>query len=167
MIDENGIIYDTEDGMRRIQLSSDNQGYKICHLVVNGKLKLYRVHRLLAATYIDNIFNYPQVNHKDGNKANNHISNLEWCSNRWNTICGYENNAYVFKSGSFVIDVYSPLTRYCIGRYTSIRQLCSELGMNRKTLRGILLGERSNIYNYRFIVYGKGQQTTRNEVASA
>lgn len=51
----------------------------------NGKRRNYRIHRLVAETFIPNPDNLPMVNHKDENKLNNEASNLEWCDNTYNT----------------------------------------------------------------------------------
>ena len=65
----------------------DKGGYLYVCLTNNKTKKTYLSHRLVALTYIPNPNNYPQVNHKDENKQNNHISNLEWCTNKYN--CNY------------------------------------------------------------------------------
>lgn len=66
----------------------NKRGYLTVSLSQNGKKKTYKIHRLVAQTFIANPTNLPQVNHKDENKANNHVSNLEWCDNDYNTHYG-------------------------------------------------------------------------------
>lgn len=54
-------------------------------------MKICRVHRLVANAFIDNYNNYPIINHKDGNKLNNCVDNLEWCTYKQNIIHSWEN----------------------------------------------------------------------------
>ena len=54
-------------------------GYFSCVLWKNGQKKTVLIHRLVAEAFIHNQNNLPQVNHKDENKENNHVENLEWC----------------------------------------------------------------------------------------
>lgn len=53
-------------------------GYMKVHTTIDGKVRNFLVHRLVAMQYIPNPDNKPFVNHKDGNKENNHVDNLEW-----------------------------------------------------------------------------------------
>ena len=62
--------------------------YKFVVLSKNGKTKGYRVHRLVAQTFIPNPNNLPCVNHKDENRQNNNVSNLEWCTIAYNNNYG-------------------------------------------------------------------------------
>ena len=57
-----------------------NDGYLKVTLCKNGESKKFYLHRLVALQFIDNNTNLPQVNHKDGNKLNNTVTNLEWCT---------------------------------------------------------------------------------------
>jgi hypothetical protein len=68
-----------------------NGGFQIS-LSMNGKMKMHHVHRLLAQAFIPNPENKPCINHKDGNRNNNHLSNLEWCTY-------LENNRHAIDTG--------------------------------------------------------------------
>ena len=62
----------------------EKNGYLRVSLYTAGKFKKYFIHRLVAEAYIPNPENLPQVNHKDENKANNCLQNLEWCDQKYN-----------------------------------------------------------------------------------
>ena len=64
------------------QLTSD--GYLKVTLSKDGTSKRFYVHRLVAMQFIDNINNLEQINHIDGNKLNNNVTNLEWCTKEEN-----------------------------------------------------------------------------------
>lgn len=67
----------------------DKDGYYQIGLFKDGK-KYYRsIHRLVAITYLENTCDFSDVNHKDGNRINNNVNNLEWCSQRYNTMHSY------------------------------------------------------------------------------
>ena len=61
------------------------------YTITISKKQLY-IHRLVAETFIPNPSNYPQVNHKDENKLNNCVDNLEWCTCHYNINYGARNN---------------------------------------------------------------------------
>ena len=63
-------------------LTPQPNGKGYLRVKIDGKLQF--VHRLVAQKYIPNPNNYEQVNHKDGNKLNNNVDNLEWTSNQMN-----------------------------------------------------------------------------------
>lgn len=56
------------------------------------KKKYYHIHRMIAELFIPNPDNLPQVNHIDGNKLNNDITNLEWCTTSHNIQHAFDNN---------------------------------------------------------------------------
>ena len=66
-------------------------GYKRVTLCKDKHPKSYAVHRLVAQAFIPNPNNYPCVNHKDEDKLNNKVSNLEWCTSEYNANYGTRN----------------------------------------------------------------------------
>lgn len=65
-----------------------SQGYLTVILYKNRKIKTIKIHRLVAEAFISNPHNYPCVNHKDENPANNCVDNLEWCTQKYNVNYG-------------------------------------------------------------------------------
>lgn len=65
-------------------LAKDKDGYLTVNLKKNGKYYCKKVHRLVAEAFIPNPTSMPQVNHIDEDRANNLISNLEWCDAKYN-----------------------------------------------------------------------------------
>lgn len=61
-----------------------NRGYYKVDLCKHGKHYTYKVHRLVAEAFIPNPHHHKQVNHKDENRLNNHVTNLEWCTQEYN-----------------------------------------------------------------------------------
>ena len=57
----------------------------------NGESKFFPIHRLVAEAFIENPHNFPFINHKDEDKSNNHVENLEWCTNEYNINYGTRN----------------------------------------------------------------------------
>ena len=69
----------------------DKDGYLFTQLWKDGKGKTCRINRLVAQTFLPNPDNLPEVNHKDEDKQNNYVENLEWCSSSYNINYGSRN----------------------------------------------------------------------------
>ncbi len=95
-ISQNGDVYSCK--LKRILKNSLKGMYYGINLSKNLTRKTYKIHRLVALTYISNPNNYIVINHIDENKLNNHINNLEWCTHSQNTQQVYENNKINQKS---------------------------------------------------------------------
>lgn len=87
-------ILNSHTGMRVLQGKVLKQSknikthyHSVC-LSKNNESKMFLVHRLVAMAFIPNEKNYPQVNHKDENKSNNAVENLEWCTAKYNNNYG-------------------------------------------------------------------------------
>ena len=87
-VNDNGRVYEKPVKARQLKQWTHNNGYKMVSLTKDGKTISYYVHRLVAEAFIDNPNGYPMINHKDEDKTNNFIDNLEWCTNEYNVTYG-------------------------------------------------------------------------------
>ena len=79
--------YDKNNHFRKgciLKQNNDGRGYMSVQLCLDGKIKKYLVHRLVAQAFTPNPGGLPQVNHKDEDKSNNSVENLEWCDVTYN-----------------------------------------------------------------------------------
>ena len=94
-ISKSGIVYSLRQGNVIKPLSSDSldtSGYPMVFLLdKNGKKHTIKIHTIVADTFIPNPDNLPCINHKDENKINNNVENLEWCTKAYNNV--YNNKA--------------------------------------------------------------------------
>lgn len=80
-ITETGEVFSTRRGKLQIRkLHFINGGYLRVNMRIGESTKCKLVHRLVAEAFLPNPYNKPEVNHIDGDKENNHVANLEWCT---------------------------------------------------------------------------------------
>ena len=89
---------------RFLKPKANKYGYLFVSLWKDNELKNFYVHRLVAEAYIPNPENLPQINHKDENKANNCLQNLEWCDAKYNANYGTRNEKFKKPILQFTLD---------------------------------------------------------------
>lgn len=119
----------------------DNDGYLFVRLCKNGKVKNFKVHRLVAQAFISNPNNYPCVNHKDENKTNNFVyinedgtvnfekSNIEWCDAKYNNNYGTRNKRVAEKMSKLVLQI-DIKTNEVIAEFPSTMEVQRQLGIS-------------------------------------
>ena len=119
-------------------------GYYRIGLYIDGKPKTYKLHRLIGECFIEKPDGKNQINHKDCNKLNNDVSNLEWCNNSENQLHAYQNGLNVSIHKKLVLDLETGVY------YDSATELANLLCMNRVTLIGRLNGNRHELKRYKY-----------------
>ena len=124
----------------------NNCGYYRVELSKSGKQKKYFVHRLVATAYIPNKDNFPQVNHINGNKLDNRVENLEWCTASQNHKHSFK---YLGRPVTMVRDIENGKTKIRKAyipsimernKTTTYRALAAVLGVHPKYLSRLLRG---------------------------
>lgn len=134
-ITRDGRVYSHKS--KKFLSSTDNgSGYLNVILCVDGKPFHKYIHRLVAETYIPNPKNLPEINHKDENKANNAVENLEWCTSAYNKNFGDRAKKYSVSRGKPVV---------CIDtgeRFHAIREAARCMGISTNCISAACTGYR-------------------------
>ena len=129
--------------------SSDNgKGYQKVNLHgADGKIKQMYLHRMVAEAYIPNPLGLPQVNHKDENKANNCINNLEWMTAKDNTNygTGIQRQTNARKKPVLCIELNK--------EFDSATDAAIQLNLNKTHISKCCLGKQKTTggYHWRFV----------------
>ncbi len=141
---------------RVLRLQTDKKGYLRFTVSIERKKHTFKIHRLVAELFIDNPRRLPQVNHKDGNKKNNTVNNLEWVSNLDNAHHAIKAGLWenVFKASAesnekrkipiCAINIESGETLF----FGSMSD--AERAIGTKHINACIKGERSQACGYRF-----------------
>lgn len=144
LIDPEGNIYSTTSNKILKQVKRPD-GYRRLKLRVNGLPKAYLVHRLVAEVFIPNPHGYKVVNHLDGVKSNNHVSNLEWTTQSGNlshafqtelrSNSGESNPRNILKDCDVLIIYQSLLSGMMVAELARLYQVDESTIQNIKTKR--------------------------------
>lgn len=128
-------------------------GYVKFNFSLNNKKYTRYAHRLVAEAFIPNQNNYPQVNHKDENKRNNSIDNLEWCTAKYNNNYGTARERVTKKLKEHDIGNHI----LCVETNTifpSYKACCRAMGLSNSELSRYFSKKRvvNSIHGYHFIM---------------
>lgn len=159
----------SKGGFRRLQskilspqTNKKRNFYFFVRLQKNGKAKPFFVHRLVACAFIQNPKNLPQVNHKDGNKRNNLVENLEWCTASGNIQHAYSNGLITTQITHYRgVLAYRLNDKTFVGEYKSLHEAAKMLGLNVGHICSVLHGRCEHTQGYYFKYSGKEKQQNR------
>lgn len=110
----------------------------------NNDIKRIAIHRFVASEFIPNPNNYEIVNHKDGNKNNNHIENLEWCSRSENIQHAYDNDLISGKRKIYQLDINNNILK----KWSTIQEATITLNLSRTAINAVLSGRNKTSSGY-------------------
>lgn len=158
VVSTEGVIYNTVTHKPLIP-ETTNRGYQRVLIYYNGKRRHYAVHRLVAETFLPNPKQYPEVNHKNGDKTKNTVYNLEWCTASYNVRHSYDTGLNYtgerVTNASMTDETARKIAKCLVENKLTITEISNLTGASRRSIRHLLLGEnwRRTVADYDFSHY--------------
>ena len=127
-VTKEGRVINTKTG-RVLKTDTNSCGYLRVTLCKDNKPKKFFIHRLVAQELLENPDDFPQVNHIDGNKTNNTVENLEWCTQSINQYHAHTNNLQ--KRFTKVSEQQVKTICELLGEGLSVRSISKTMGISR------------------------------------
>lgn len=127
----------------------DTNNYMMVGLVKDKKTKFKRIHRIVAETFLDNINNLPEVNHKDGNKKNNNVNNLEWVTSKENIHHAIKNKLIIGLKQAVKVNQYD-LQGNFIKQWDCMNDIQREININSTLISRCCKGEQRKSHGYQW-----------------
>jgi len=135
---------------RVLKQNDNNCGYLQVNIPIDGKWALKLVHRLVAETFISNPENFLQVNHRDCDRTNNNVENLEWCTASYNQ--KYREKYGVSQTEAAGHPVFAVnLNTLKVSRFRSQHEAGRELGLFNQNIRAVIKGRRNCTGGFWFV----------------
>ncbi len=141
-INKCGEVYSKKS--KKILLSNNVNGYLMTNAKNKGSKSAVAVHRLVALTFIPNPENKPYVNHKDCDKTNNHLSNLEWVTQKENTSHHQKKTSHDKKIRQYSLD------GTFIKLHNSVTEAGEAVGLTRHAINKVCLGKNQTSGGYKW-----------------
>jgi hypothetical protein len=124
--------------------------YMQVHVRVDGKQAVKYVHRLVAQTFIENNGNLPEVNHKDNDRTNNNVSNLEWCTAKYNR--QYREKYGISQTEAIGHPLFAiNLTTLEVSHFRSQREASREFGVHSRSISNVINGKLKHAGGFWFV----------------
>ena len=142
-ISNKGRVKSLYKGSKRIlRPCIDSSGYMFVGLYHDNIRKFFKLHRLVAETFIANQHNLPEINHKDENKKNNCVENLEWCNRVYNVNYGTRNERAGYSRSKPILQ-YSKSGEF-IKEWQSAVEVKLVLGIDNSHIMACCKGKRKS-----------------------
>ena len=150
-----------KDTTNYILSQSSQQDYKFVGLIINGKQKRMRVHRMVALAFIDNPDNKPYVNHINGNRSDNNVENLEWVTPSENTQHAVDTG--LFKSNRARAVIQYNLNGEQMATFESASEAARQTGGSQSKITMCCRRQRDSANDYQWRYYDDIQDVQKIE----